>query len=376
MSRYRTATRLQPVVLLGIFSKTQPGAISTVAKAFAEGLRDRYRFVPYTAERRTGGTRLAMLNPVNVLYFFKHLWRWTIQLLVVRPDIAHYPVTSYWNMEKSLLFLRLARLTGARPVGHLHGGAFVRFWKDAPRWRKWCGRRELRRLSAFIVLSEGWKKAIAQEVGLDLRNLFVVPNPIDADFERVALGFQIERAGSNILYLGALTPEKGILDLAQALTSLKDLTGWELTVVGEERSPHAREDFLKAVRRVGVEDRVRLIPSAWGNEKEEIFCRAAVFVLPSHTENLPLVLLEAAAAGLPIVTTPVGATPEILEDGVTAIFVPPAEPGRLGEALRSVLVDSEYRRRLGKNARAVFRERLSREHIMRSLESAYQRALE
>lgn len=376
MSSHQTATRPQPVVLLGIFSKTQPGAISTVARAFAEGLRDRYRFVPYTAERRTGGTRLATLNPVNVLYFFKHLWRWTIQLLVVRPDIAHYPVTSYWNMEKSLLFLRVARLAGARTVGHLHGGAFVKFWNDAPGWRKWCARRELRRLSAFIVLSEGWKKAVAQEVGMDQRNLFVVPNPIDADFERAALEFKVEREGSNILYLGALTPEKGILDLAQALMSLKDLKGWELTVVGEERSPHAREEFLHAVQRVGVEDHVRLIPSAWGKEKEEIFCQAAVFVLPSHTENLPLVILEAAAAGLPMVTTPVGAIPEILEDGVTAVFVPPAEPGRLGEALRGVLVDPEYRRRLGRNARAVFRERLSREHIMRSLESVYQRALE
>jgi len=376
MSSYRTATRPQPVVLLGIFSKTQPGAISTVAKAFAEGLRDRYRFVPYTAERRIGGTRQATLNPVNVLYFFKHLWRWTIQLLVVRPDIAHYPVTSYWNMEKSLLFLRLARLTGARPVGHLHGGAFVRFWNDTSPWRKRCARRELRRLSAFIVLSEGWKKAIAQEVGMDPGNLFVVPNPIDAEFERSALTFRIEREESNILYLGALTPEKGILDLAQALASLKDLKGWELTVVGEERSPGARGAFLNAVRSAGVEDHVRLIPSAWGKDKEDIFCRAAVFVLPSHTENLPLVVLEAAAAGLPIVTTPVGAIPEILEDGVSALFVPPGESGRLGDALRSVLVDPEYRRRLGKNARAVFRESLSREQIMRSLEAVYQRALQ
>jgi glycosyltransferase involved in cell wall biosynthesis len=125
-----------------------------------------------------------------------------------------------------------------------------------------------------------------------------------------------------------------------------------------------------------VEDHVRVIPSAWGKEKEELFRKAAVFVLPSHTENLPLVILEAAAAGLAIVTTPVGAIPEILQDGDTAVFVPPGDAGKLRDALRNVLANPGFRQRLGENARVIFRQKFSRERIMGSLDAVYQRALQ
>jgi glycosyltransferase involved in cell wall biosynthesis len=94
-------------------------------------------------------------------------------------------------------------------------------------------------------------------------------------------------------------------------------------------------------------------------------------VLPSYYENFPLVLLEAAAAGLAIITTPVGATPEFFEDGVSALFVSPGDTKGLAEAIVSMIEDPERRMQLANEARKTFRARLGREKIMAALEEVY-----
>ena len=84
-----------------------------------------------------------------------------------------------------------------------------------------------------------------------------------------------------------------------------------------------------------------------------------VVALPSWTEGLPLVLLEAMARGRPVVATPVGGTPELVTDGETGLLVPPRDPEALAEALRRVLDDPELARRLGEAGRARVAERFT-----------------
>lgn len=365
----------KPVVLIGFLNRGQTGPIPTITAAFMQGLGDRYRFVAHVANRKYGATLQAALNPINGYYFLKHLLSWIALLIVRSPDIAHYPVTSFWNLEKSLVFLRVARFFRARTVGHLHGGAFMDFWRDLTPLRKKHALRQLRRLDAFVVLSDGWKRRIETEVGLDSGKVFVVSNPIDQEFEEEVVRIPVPRMTETILSLGVMDQDKGVLDIVDAVEGLLPRTGWHLALVGPERQPGIRARVQERVEQRGLSAHVRLFPGVRGSEKITLFRDASLFLLPSYFENFPLVIIEAAAAGLPIITTPIGAVPEFFEDGKSILFVEPGNVPQIRDVLAALINDSDRRNALGSAAREVFIKRLSRKDIMRSLDDTYHYAL-
>ncbi|MGA9119727.1 MAG: glycosyltransferase family 4 protein [Bacteroidota bacterium] len=376
MSHRKSSTDLRrPRVLIGSLSSTTPGSIATITQSFINGLGNKYRFIVHYANRKYGGTRQSVINPVNVLYFAKHFLLWVGRNLLYRPAIAHYPLGSFWNLEKSLLFFKLARWCGASTVGHLHSGAFVNFWKSAPGWRKRLARRELSALSAVVVLSEGWKERVHCEVGIDQSRIHIVNNPIEEEFESAALNMPIGRCTHEILSIGAYSRPKGMFDAIEAFARIQDGPEWKLVLAGPEREPRGFDTAARLTETLGIADRVELLKGAWGQDKIELFRRASIFFLPSHFENFPLVAIEAAAAGIPIVSTPVGALPEFFHDGESVLFAPVGEIDVMAHALGSLTAEGGRRERLGGAARAVFQSRLTRAHIMASMDSVYQSVL-
>jgi glycosyltransferase involved in cell wall biosynthesis len=133
-----------------------------------------------------------------------------------------------------------------------------------------------------------------------------------------------------VLYAGRLAEEKGIPELVEAARGLP------LVVAGD--GP------LRGL----VPDALGFVPH---EQLEQLYDRAAVVVLPSHREGLPLCVLEAMAHGRPVVATPVGGIPQLVEDGRTGYLVPPGDPTALREALLRLLASAELRARMGAAAR-------------------------
>jgi glycosyltransferase involved in cell wall biosynthesis len=107
----------------------------------------------------------------------------------------------------------------------------------------------------------------------------------------------------------------------------------------------------------------------------ERLAQADVFVLSSRSEGLPLAILEAMAAGLPVVATAVGGIPELVADGETGLLVPPGDADALAGALRRLVADPGLRRRLGEAARARVEERFSLTAMRRAHLALYERLL-
>ena len=101
-----------------------------------------------------------------------------------------------------------------------------------------------------------------------------------------------------------------------------------------------------------------------------------VFILPSHSESMPLALLEAMHAGLPIISTDVGGVPEALQDGVSGILIPPARPAELSAAIRCLWSDRRKSARMGAKAQAIGRKRFTATRMVAEVETLYQRLLE
>jgi glycosyltransferase involved in cell wall biosynthesis len=170
--------------------------------------------------------------------------------------------------------------------------------------------------------------------------------------------------------MGVLDRKKGVFDILEAANTFADYE-IEFQLVGPEREPGILNELTNAIRKSGLSNRVKILGAVFSEKKSSLFQQAAVFLLPSYAENFPLVVLEAAAAGLPIISTRVGATPEFFEHGVSALFIDTGSPLQIAEAVRSLLDSSTRRSELGLAARQVFTSRLQREHIMKSMARVY-----
>jgi len=147
-----------------------------------------------------------------------------------------------------------------------------------------------------------------------------------------------------------------------------------------DTQPSVRVEFagdgdLEGLRRraaeLGLAERVRFAGWIGTRERDELLARCALFVLPSHAEGLPMSLLEAMAAGCPVVASAVGGIPDLVVHGANGLLVPPGDRDSLALALERLLVDRDLAARLGSEARATLAQRYNPEQSLERLEQIY-----
>jgi glycosyltransferase involved in cell wall biosynthesis len=147
--------------------------------------------------------------------------------------------------------------------------------------------------------------------------------------------------------VGSLTPKKSHETLLRATRlARRSLPDLRVAVVGQ--GPMAGALHRRAAE-LAVEDAVAFV--GYREDAARVASAFDVFVLSSRHEGLPVALLEAMAAGRPVVATRVGGVPEVVRDGGEGILVPPGDPEALAAAMVTVLVDSDLQARLGEAAR-------------------------
>ena len=155
--------------------------------------------------------------------------------------------------------------------------------------------------------------------------------------------------GSHVLFVGRPGLRKGIPWLVEALTQLcTERPDLRITIVGD--GPE-RQGVETLVRSAGISDRVHFTGYQSSAQVAEWLSTADVFVLPSLAEGVPIALMEAMAAEVPVIATNVGGTSELVSDGVNGFLVPPVVPGALVCRIRELLDDHELRTRLGRAGR-------------------------
>jgi glycosyltransferase involved in cell wall biosynthesis len=231
-------------------------------------------------------------------------------------------------------------------------------------------RRTLRSADAVVAVSEASRDALVAS-GVPAGRIRVVENAVDAARVRAeaAGGREAVRAewgvGARdlvVLALGRLSPEKGHRVLLDAFLALPPGSA-RLVLVGDG----AERGALEA--RAPKDGRVRF--AGWRTDAARCLGAADVFALPSLREGLPLAMLEAMAAGLPVVASRVGGVPGALAEGACGLLVPPGDAGALAEALARLLGDPALCRRLGEAGAARVRERHGAEGQAAALEAVY-----
>jgi L-malate glycosyltransferase len=238
-----------------------------------------------------------------------------------RPDVVHAHV-----FEAAPPALALARLSRAPLAITEHYTGFQRglvtgYDRTLAKW-------SFERADLVAPVSEelaGHLRELAPRAAFE-----VVPNVVDTkEFAPTPRASEPD-ARPRLLNVAALAEKKGHRYLLEALVELPDAT---LDIVGDGE---LRSELERHAHSLGLADRVRFLGERPKHEVAELMRAADLFVLPSLAENLPVVLIEAQASGLPAVATRVGGVSELVDDAA-GILVPPADPAALAAAIRAAL---------------------------------------
>ena len=256
-----------------------------------------------------------------------------------------------------------SRLAGVPHVITMHGSRYY-----AERWRRRLAMRwAVGSSAAVIAVSHKLADSLRRDLWLGRERVSVIPNgirrrPAAANGIRRELG--VGPQDRLLLSVGNLYPVKGHADLVTAISYLAPrYPALHLAIAGRGELADTLNREARA-RRIG--DRVHLL--GLRNDVAELLASADAFVLPSRNEGLPLALLEAMFAGLPIVATRVGEVPAALANGSAGLLVEPARPEELARAIERILTDAELARALGQSAQ----DRAAAEYDVATMAARYQ----
>ncbi len=209
-------------------------------------------------------------------------------------------------------------------------------------------RATLRRADRVIALTPR-EKTLLESWGIPPDRIAVIPNGVDLSEFPPPADRSPRDDGLTALFVGRCYPrQKGLEVLLQAMHRLRSSRRVRLRIVGEDWGGYAVVAALTA--ELHLEDRVTLVGRLDRSALLREFAAADLFVLPSLFDSLPIAVLEAMAAGLPVVATRVGGVPDVVEDTHTGILVEPGDPTALAAALDALAADDGLRGRLGAEA--------------------------
>ena len=340
------------VYLIGTSTTTRGGIGYVIAAHLGSSLKDRFQLIHFPTHRDgSAWVKAATYARAFVGFLACKLRR--------GGRVVHLHSSSGPSFLRKLTFFLAARLLGCRTIFHLHSGGFLDYYRGANPVVRWWIRHVLRSADRVVVLTDSWRTRIRDLAGpgVDPR---VIGNPIDIrEFEpraEVARGNRPLR----LIYLGVLIQAKGVYDLVESIARLAaDGVEVQATLAGDREIEQVRQ----AARTRGVADRVEL-PGWVGKEKKlELLRTADVLVLPSYKEGLPLCVLEAMAAGLPVVCSAVGGLPDLVIDGSNGLLFPAGDVAALTDRLARMVKDEALRLRMSEANRRRIRDEFESERV-------------
>lgn len=318
-----------------------------------------------TEEARWLGVKVHLIpnlvQPLNPSKDLKALWEIRRLIRSLRPRLVHL------HSSKAGLLGRLAAvLVGTPAIFTAHGWAFT----DGVSWK----RKALAVPSEWLAARLGGRIITVSQNDYDLalryrvasrQQMTVVHNGIPD----VPYRARPEAEPVRIVMVARFTPPKDHVLLLRALAGLKELA-WELELIGDG-------PLLGRVRaeaeRLGLLKRVRFLGAR--RDVAERLSKAQVFVLASNWEGLPLSILEAMRAGLPVVASDVGGVREAVIEGETAFLVPRGDKAALRSRLQQLITNASLRVEMGQAGRKRFEERFTFEFMLEKTLEVYETVL-
>ncbi|MFC2161155.1 glycosyltransferase family 4 protein [Acidobacteriota bacterium] len=296
------------------------------------------------------------ISPVKFFRFFSVLWRYCLDLVSFRPDLVVFFVSATKiGLLVEGLFVTFTNILRIPYVLYIHNNGHKKIYGQG-RLGHWIVGRVFFRAKACIVLGKMFQKDIGS---FYKKKIFILPNGL-----LTALPEKGKKSDPNInvLYLANLYESKGIFTLIRAIPQvLEKKQNVKFLIAGPWQDERVRTNVIDYVERNKISANVEFLGAIFGQQKQELFLKSDLFVFPSHypLETFGLVNLEAMQAGIPVISTDIGAIPEIVLNGQTGFIIPPRNSNILAEKINVLLDDPQLRKTMGSEGKRIFNEKYS-----------------
>lgn len=364
------------VVMIGV-SLAAPGGMTAVVQLYREmGLFSAWDVRYIASYERPGKFTQLRVMALAMLSLLRLLLRG-------QAGLVHVHAASRGSFWRKSVFCAMARLFNVPYVFHLHSGEFPVFYRDecGLRAQRWV-RRTLEGAHTVVALTGVWRAALATiapaariaVLGNPVQVASALPQPhgrAGGTVATAAAASAVNAAaatGPQLLFLGRLRDKKGVPDIVRAMPAiLARYPDAVFTLAGDGELDATRQqaralDVAHALRTPGWVD---------GAAKDALMAQADLLLLPSYFEGLPVCILEAMAAGVPVVASNVGGIPELLDHGHCGVLHAPGDVAALAAAVLRVLDDAELRAGLRRAAHARAVQMYSTQAVMAEVSALY-----
>ena len=366
------------ILMVGPFPPTRGGVTTFMLNVVNSHLADRFDFFAHTTSRPP---KKNVVDNYGYAAMFKggpgrliraawatlwHLLTFPFVVLFRRVDLVQIQSSDFQTFWESCLYLLMAKALG-RPTMLRLGGVFDKFYEGSGPRTQALIRRGIAAPDILIVQSESWRRYLAS-VGRT-EDVIVLYNSIPEASIRPVEAPRNEPP-LILFFAGSESVRKGAQVVIEALR--RDMLA---DVPARFRFLAVIEPLTSQIEGAGLPQPVELEGFLEHAAFIEELRRADIFLMPSFGEGFPNSLLEAMAAGLACVATPVGAVPEIVDDGSEALVIEPGDADGLARAIDCLARDADLRLRLAQAAQERLRRQFVAERVLDVLEGGYRRLL-
>jgi len=356
----------------------------------SEYLKSNFQIEFLPLQKRKVATERGKLAGLNILYNLVNVLNYILKLSKLNPAIIYLPLAqNKLGFLRDSIFILIGKILGKKLCVHFHGGNFDLFYNQQGKLFRLYISIVLKKIDKLIVLAEKFKKQFIPF--LNTRKISILYNCvpknefITQNRERVFSQNKILK----ILFIGYISKAKGALDLVQAIPEVikKSSEPLEFILCGQpvdiERNitfipdPHFGYTKIKKLTAdKNLYQYVKIYTTLTSEEKYRLLSDADIFVFPTHSEGCGLVVLEAMAYGLPVITTTVGALEEMLKDGINCFLVQPSDYKSLAKKILVLINNSELRKQMGENNRKLVKEKYNPDVFLQNLTNIWSDVLE
>ena len=332
------------------------GGINTwgryVMAYYTQYVKDGVEVIPVSFDRFSdvGENQLALARILSGLREYMGTVKKTIKLMdIEKPQMAHICTCAGLGLFRDLFLLKEARRRGIKTAVHLHFGRIPELAKKR-NWEWKLLSKVLRMCDVTVVMNRPSEKVLDEE---GFKNVTYLPNPLGMsalDVIRSAEG-QYERIPRRLLYCGHVIRTKGMMELVEGCCRIPNI---ELRIVGK-CTPDIKDEMLSIAAKSGEDTSwMSFVGEVTHDDVIREFFLADMFVFPSYTEGFPNVIMEAMACGCPIVSSDVGAIPEMLDmDGdPCGICFKPQSADEVNYAIKSLIDNKDLKSSFAAKAKA------------------------
>ena len=293
-----------------------------------------------------------------------------------RPDLILIPISqTTTGFIKDSFFILIAKVCRRKVILQLRGSNFQNWIAGASFYVKKYVRLVLRSTQGIIVLGNNLKYLFNEYYSKE--KIFVVPNGANYNFP----GKEKDSKEIKILYLSNLLDSKGIEDVFKSIEILnrnlsnQEIPKFSLDLIGEWLKEDTKKTCLELKEKYKLP--VRIHSSEASKDKLNYLTNADIFLFPPREpEGHPWCIVEAMAAGLPIISTNQGAISESVIDGVNGFVVEPKKPEMIAEKLLKLMQEKQVREKMGKASRDLYLQNFTEEIMVEKLSEVFKTVIE